>query len=151
MSNPTKGMVAGKPIQTGAQTKEFDEGFERTFGERKPVRGRFVYTQGGRPLEEPIQVDADWKQADVGPSLKSEEEVYGSVSPATDGTRLDSKRRHSQYMKDNNLTIDSDFKQTWAEAEQRRARVSVGDFDHKARREALERAAYQVEKNRRKG
>lgn len=149
MSAPTKGMVAGKPIQTGTQTKEWDEGFSRTFGERKPARGRFVYTQGGEPLESPIHVDAEWKQPDSGPTLKSEEEVYGSLTPATDGSRLDTRRRHREYMQANNLTMDSDFKGVWAEAEKKREAMYRGDFDHKARREAIERAAYDVEKKRR--
>lgn len=151
MSNPTKGMVAGKPIQTGTQTKEWDEGFERTFGGRSPIRGRFVYTQGGVPLEAPVNVSADWKQPDTGPSCKSEEEVYGSLTPSTDGERLDTRRRHSQYMKDNNLTIDRDFHGEWQRAEAARARMVVGDFDHKARRETIGRAAYEVEKKRRQG
>ena len=119
MSGPTKGSVAGQPIQTGAQTKQWDEGFDRTFGERKPARGRFVYTEGGKPLAEPVAVGHDWAQPDSGPSLKSEEEVYGHIT-ATDGTDLSSRTKHREYMRRNNLTIADDFKETWARAEKER-------------------------------
>lgn len=111
-------------------------------------RRRWVYTQGGMPLPEPIEVTSDWKQPDVGPSLKSEEEVYGKLAPATDGTRLDSKRRHAEYMRANNLTIADDFKNTWAAAEVKRERMAQGDFDHARRRETIGRAAYEIEKKK---
>lgn len=196
MSAPTKGMVAGKAIQTGAQTKEWDEGFERTFGpkvyftrcascdmalceedqgelicgtcnalppeqlkqlherlndeERRRKRGRFVYTSNGSPLPEPIQVGEEWRNPGHCASLKSEEEVYGSLGTATDGTRLDTRKRHREYMKANNLTIDTDFKGTWEKAAEYRERMSKGDFDHHSRRETIARAAYEVEKKGRR-
>ena len=38
-----RGMVVGEAIVSQAQTKAFDEGYERTFGARKPQRGRWVW------------------------------------------------------------------------------------------------------------
>lgn len=119
-----------------------DTSAERNAGRRR----RWLYTQGGQPLEQPLEVTDDWKQPDSGPSLRSEAEVYGNLTPATDGTRLDSKRRHHEYMARNNLTIAEDFKNTWAQAEVKRERMATGDFDHQRRRETIGRAAYELEK-----
>lgn len=114
------------------------------------TRKRYIYTQGGMPLPEPIEVGEDWRNPGHGASLKSEEEIYGSLSQATDGTRLDTRRRHREYMKQNNLTIADDFKGTWEKAAEYRERMAQGDFDHHNRREAIARAAYQVEKKGRR-
>jgi hypothetical protein len=112
-------------------------------------RRRWVYTDGGRPLEAPVEVTQDWQQPDSGPLHRSEEEVYGHAT-ATDGTDLSTRRRHSEYLKRNNLAMDSDFTNHWAKAEKQRERAATGDFDRRARREAIGRAAYEVEKGRRK-
>lgn len=146
MTGPTKGSVAGKAIQTGTQTKEWDEGFERTFGERKPARGRFVYTSGGTPLEEPVAVDGDWTQPDSGPARRSEEEVYGRIT-ATDGADLSTRTRHREYMKANNLTIADDFKETWKRAEKER---TTPGRNLPEIREEVGRAFYESEKKGRR-
>lgn len=114
------------------------------------TRTRYIYTQGGVPLPQPIEVGEEWRDPGRGPSHKSEEEVYGSLPTATDGTRLDTRKRHRDYMKENNLTIAEDFKGTWEKAAESRERMSRGDFDHHNRREAIARAAYQVEKKGRR-
>ena len=149
MSGPTKGSVAGQPIQTGTVTKEYEDGFERTFGERKAVRGRFLYTSGGKALEAPVRVDDEWTQPDTGPSHKSEEEVYGKVT-ATDGTDLSTRKRHAEYMKRNNLTIDADFKESWARAAKERDAVLSGthEGERKEIRETVGRALYQQKRRK---
>lgn len=38
-----RGSVVGEAIVSQASTDEFREGYDRTFGERKPQRGRWVY------------------------------------------------------------------------------------------------------------
>lgn len=59
---------------------------------------------------------------------------------AADGTIIDSKRKHREYMKRNNLATTDDFKGTWAKAAQERAKVFEGTHDRNARREAIARA-----------
>ena len=147
MSNPTKGSVAGQPIQTGTVTKEYEDGFERTFGERKPVRGRFVYTSGGKPLEAPVRVDEDWRQPDSGPSHVSEEEVYGHAV-ATDGTPLDSRTKHREYMKANGLTMTSDFTNHWKQKAKEREALLKGEAQVNEVRELVGRAAYEARRKK---
>ena len=45
---------------------------------------------------------------------------------ATDGTPIDSRTKHREYMKMNNLTTVDDFKQTWSEAQGRRDDYRTG-------------------------
>lgn len=145
MSAPTKGMVAGRPIQTGTVTEEYESGFDRTFGERKKERGRWVYTAEG-----PVRVGEDWTPADRQAPRRSEEEVYGRVA-ATDGTDLSTRRRHREYMKANGLAMHSDYTETWEKAKKQRDNIAAGGkFDTERRREAVARAMYEVKNRRRK-
>lgn len=107
MSGPTKGMVAGQPIKTGAQTREYDEGHERIFGkDRTPTRGRFVYSEEHHGM---IQVGSDWEPTDrAGAPRKSEAEIYGN-DVAQDGSDISSKKRRRDYMKREGVADTSDF------------------------------------------
>ncbi len=117
MSGPTRGMVAGQPITTQAQTAEFDEGFTRIFGNVKPKRGRTVYTSGGEPLPEPIEVGDDWS-ADAGRAQTTTEElVYGGVKTPGDGIDISSRKKHREYLKANGLAMASDYSPGFRERE----------------------------------
>ena len=62
MSGPTRGMVAGQAITTQAQTKEFDEGYERIFGKaHRPARGSFVWSEEAGAM---VERGADWAGTD---------------------------------------------------------------------------------------
>lgn len=45
---------------------------------------------------------------------------------ATDGTRLDTRRKHEQYMKDHGLALYDDYKDTFAKAQEERERDRMG-------------------------
>lgn len=62
----------------------------------------------------------------------------GAVAP--DGTRIDTPRRHAEYMRRNGLALAGDFRQAWAEAPKKRAAAAQAE-----RREAVGRAIYQLE------
>jgi len=70
---------------------------------------------------------------------------YENVA-ATDGSDIGSRKRHREYMKRHNVTLSSDFTQQWAKQGEQRERMRAGDFDHKSRKEAIERALYQRHK-----
>lgn len=67
---------------------------------------------------------------------------YEGIRSPIDGAVIDSRTKHRQYMKDNNLAMYDDFKDTWAAAEKRREAVRTGHFDTKERKEAIEKAWY---------
>lgn len=149
MSGPTKGMVAGQPIRTGAQSEEFDEGYERTFGaDRKPIRGRWVYTDGGKAIDGgPVDVNTDWSDPGISTGHKSEAEAYGEMK-ALDGTDISTRRRLREYMAANGLSMTSDFKEHWKAAEKKRAAIQSGDADTKERREIIGRALHEARNGR---
>jgi hypothetical protein len=145
-------MVAGQPIQTGAQTKEYDDGWDRIFKDRDPVRGRFVYTNGGEALAEPVQVGEDWQNQERRAQTPTEELVYGKLTPATDGTPIDSRRKHREYMQRNGLALQGDFKECGAKAQAERESyfTNTNQAEKKKRRETLGRVAYELSKKPRR-
>lgn len=61
---------------------------------------------------------------------------------ATDGTDIGSRAKHREYMKKNNLAMQSDFSGEWSRADKERRNIQTGEADRKGRREAVERAIY---------
>lgn len=113
MSGPKRGMVAGQPIRTQAQTAEFDEGFDRIFGkDRKPVRGRFVYRDGVA-----INVDDDWTDAERRAKTVTEELVYSGARTPGDNIDISSRKKHREYLKQNGLAMASDYSPDFRERE----------------------------------
>lgn len=143
MSTPKRGMVAGQPITTGAQTKEYDEGFERTFGERKPERGRFVYRDG-----QAVRVGEDF-QGTRGLTAPVSD-LYMDGIAATDGTDIGSRKKRHEWMKANNLADADDFKGTWEKAAKERAAYYQSTHDTKEIRETVGRALYERRKKGRR-
>lgn len=142
MSGPTKGMVAGQPIKTGAATKEFDEGYERIFGpDRKPVRGRWRYDAAQGKC---VDIDAEWNDAEARAQTTTEGLVYGHER-APDGTDISGRAKHRDYMKRNGLAMVGDFTEHWAKAEKERARVLSGDADSKATKETIGRELHKLD------
>lgn len=145
MSGPTKGMVAGQPIKTGEVTKEFEEGYERTFGKPKgdlPKGRRFRWDPALQKLvpaglvEERRAVDASVLAG----------RFYENTKSPIDGSDIGSRRRHQDHMKLHNVTISSDFSGAWHRAAKEREAIRAGTHDKKERREQLERALYQIHK-----
>ena len=51
----------------------------------------------------------------------------GKPFVAHDGTVIDSKKKHREYMKRHNLTTTDDYKKTWADAAQKREAYLRGE------------------------
>lgn len=111
-------------------------------------RRRWVYTEGGKPLPEPIEVTDDWRDApqstgDLGKF------AYDNLR-ATDGTDISSKTKRERYMREKGLADAADYQQTWAKAQADREAFRKGQKSNPERREALGRIAYQMEQKRRR-
>lgn len=141
MSAPKRGMVAGQPIKTGEMSKEFDEGFDRTFGERKPARGRFVY----RPGVGMVEVGSDWTDTERRSQTPTEEIIYGGVR-STDGVDISSRTKHREYMKQNGLAMASDFSEATRQANERKKEI----HEERHAREVVARAWHDNTEGRRK-
>ena len=101
-----RGMVNGEAIVSQASTDEYRDGYERTFGDRKPVRGRFVYdaSQGKCvPIEE-----YQPPPAKCGTTVMVDRWLEGTVAP--DGTDIGSRAKRNAWMKANDVAPYDDFK-----------------------------------------
>jgi hypothetical protein len=96
----------------------------------------------GRLVEGPADRRIDGPSGD---GWRFSDRLY-SANPfkAHDGTVIDSKRKHREYMKRHGLASADDFKGTWADAAKKRADVFTGKHDREARREAVARAMEKV-------
>lgn len=75
------------------------------------------------------------------------DKLFQDLTPATDGTAIDSRTKHREYMKSRGLALADDFKGTWSKAEQQRAEFYRGN--DRTRRADVERAIHQtVERSR---
>lgn len=112
-------------------------------------RRRYVYREVEPGKVEAFEVGADWVPEGRGPSLKSEEEVFGKLQ-ATDGTDLSTRKRHREYQKAHGLALADDYRETWAKAEERRAEAFTGKANSKAIRESVEKAIYKLTEGKRR-
>jgi hypothetical protein len=84
-----------------------------------------------------------------GDGWRFSDRIYsGTPFKAPDGTLINSKAKHREYMKRTGFTTADDFKQTWERKAEERAAFYKGEgYDRKARREAVERAVYKITGN----
>jgi hypothetical protein len=102
-------------------------------------RRRWVYTEGGEPLPEPIEVTEDWRNAELRAPVATEAIVHDGVRAPT-GEVLDTKKKRREYMRANGLADAQDFAQHWeSKAKERAERHSSG-----RNREAVTRAVVEA-------
>lgn len=147
---PKRGMVAGKPIQTGDLSKEFDEGFERTFGKERGPRGRFVYrTDPGTgevrsiPIEEAGPLETDKR-------LMVVTDLYMDGLRASDGTDIGNRQKRKGYMAAHGLADPQDFKEHIPKKEKEREAYFSGTYRDPGLKEQLGRAMHEHKSKRRK-
>ena len=63
---------------------------------------------------------------------------------ATDGTPIDSRTKHREYMKRHGLTTVDDYKQTWAQAEKQREVYRNGKGGGAVTRDDIARTIHQM-------
>lgn len=121
-------------IKSKPQTREFDEGYERIFGNRKPQRGRWVWDEVAGKL-----VSAE----DYVPPSRSGTNImvdrFYENTCALDGTDIGSRAKHREYMRQHGLAPADDFKE-----HPDRMRKQQELADARERRETIGRAAYRV-------
>jgi hypothetical protein len=128
-----RGSVAGEPIVSQAQTREFDEGYARTFGERKPSRGRWVYDAQGNAI--PAGEYVAPSEARTAPVMVDR---FMEGASSIDGVDLGSRAKRKEYMRRTGVADSSDYPKKYCEA-RRAAKDS-------ATSEATKRAVVEVSK-----
>lgn len=137
-----RGMVVGEKIVSQARTKEFEQGYDRIFGDRKPQRGRWIWDAALGKLVSAEDYREPERAADA-PIMAGR---FYENTCATDGTDIGSRRRHKAYMREHGLTTADDYRSTWDKAKERRETAREGRVPSRARREALERKMYELTK-----
>ena len=98
-----------------------------------------------------VEIGSDWTDVERRAQTPTEELVYGNLGTSTDGTPINSRTKHREYMKRNNLALADDYKHSWEKAAKERESFYRGDSE-KLRRDAREdagRALYEARKRRR--
>jgi len=134
-----RGTAAGEPVVSQANTADFEAGYERAFGDRPAERGRWIYVEGQGliPADQYLEPVGDGRVMVVGDS-----HYDGAVAP--DGTPIDTRRRHREYLKRTGLALagdfSDDFRQKVRATEEREAAKEI--------RETVGRTWYEKEKRR---
>lgn len=116
------------------------------------TRERWVYRTGDNGECIKFRVDPDAPSEVLSGVLISMDRHLENTC-ATDGTDIGSRRKRDEYLRRNGLTHADDYKQTWTKAAEERAKFFTeggGERERAARREAVGRAAYELEKGRRR-
>lgn len=96
--------------------------------------------------EETQQLDEIQGDVEVTPRLElMTGSHYAELGTATDGTPINSRRKHADYMRREGVALASDFKKTIAEAPKKREAAEKA-----ARRETVARVVYQLENGSRR-
>lgn len=74
-------------------------------------RRRWVYTEGGKPLPEPVEVSQDFQR--YAERLPVVTDLYMDGTVATDGTDIGTRAKRRAYMKERGLADAADYKQHW--------------------------------------
>lgn len=134
-----RGMVVGEQIQSQAATPEYRENHERIFGERKAVRGRWIWSDKEQRLVSAEEYVPEKRAIDG--TIMCDRFMEGHV--ATDGTDIGSRQKRKAFMQANDLVDYDDCKGLReAKAKEREARAR-GEFKpDKQLRETLGRELY---------
>ena len=136
-------MSTGADARTMPVTAEYEDGHKRIFGDKPPQRGRWVYDEKLQKLVPADEYQRPAPEARNAPIMAGR---FYENTAATDGTDIGSRRKHREYMRQNNLTTADDFKITWAEQAKRREAIKEGRLPSKTRRDAIGRALYEIDK-----
>lgn len=110
-------------------------------------RRRWLYTQGGKPLPEPVEVTSDYVDTSS-ERMPLFTDRYLEGARATDGTDVGSRRKRREYMLRNDVTDASDYRQFHADRPKREAVERQREL--RSLTEQVGRTAYQLTHRRRK-
>jgi hypothetical protein len=143
-------------IKTKPVTREYADGYDRTFGERRPERGRWIWDDAKGEL-----VRADEYRP---PELALNAPICaGRFYENTAATTCDeqsrvlkvdigTRQRHREFMRQRGLTTADDYTKTWEQAAKERKQFFTDGGDRKERKEQIGRIAYELRsKNARRG
>lgn len=128
-------MSTGADPKSMPGTAEFRDGYERTFGDRKPQRGRWVYDQRQQKLVPAHEYIAP----EIALTAPVMVDRFYENTVAIDGkTDIGSRKKYREYLKRTGFAHSSDFSPEFCE-KQRKAKDAESS---KRTRETVARIAY---------
>ena len=102
------------------------------------MRTRWIQNKAG----DLVPADEYIPESELTPHYRVVGDLHYDGLRATDGTPINTRTKHREYMKRTGLTTADDFSQSWAKAREARERYYQrgGSFD----RSSIERAIHQV-------
>jgi hypothetical protein len=107
-----RGTVVGEPVVSQANTREYEEGYDRAglgTSETAKERGRFIYD----PVQKKLVRAEDYRPPDRALDAPIMVDRFYENTKATDGTDIGSRAKHRAYMKANGLASADDFSPGW--------------------------------------
>jgi hypothetical protein len=112
------------------------------------TRRRYIYDSVKQELVEVTpDYEAPQRNAHTSDGLLWNDRSYDGLR-ATDGTDISSRSKHREYMRVNGLTTMDDFKQSFADAQQRKAEYVTQGKHGAVKREHIERAIHEIQSRR---
>lgn len=136
-----RGMVIGEAIVSQAQTRAFDENWDRMEHHDDGRRGRFVWDGAQQKL---VRAE-DYRPPEAKDAPIMAGRFYENTQ-ATDGSDIGSRSKHRAYMRAHGVTTADDYKSQWQRQETQREERRAGRISSKTRREALERKFWEIQK-----
>ncbi len=137
-----RGTANNEPVVSQASTRAYRDNYPLS---GKVQRGRWVWdSEQGRLVDAASYVPpSEAKNAAVMTGR-----FYEDAGPSpVDGSEINSRRKHRDHMRRHGLTMESDFTQTWAKAEEKRERYRHGEgMKIPGLRDAIGRKLYELDK-----
>src|SRR5512145_1143689 len=103
-----RGTVVGEPVVSQANTREYEQGYERSGLGKSPEakeKGRFIWDEERKCL---VRAE-DYRPPGHAVSAPIMVDRFYEGSRATDGTDIGSRRKHRAYMKAHGLAPADDY------------------------------------------
>jgi hypothetical protein len=106
-------------------------------------RRRWVYTEGGKPLPEPIEVGEDYRPPSASSTGDLGKFEYDNLR-ATDGTDISSRTKRRHYMQARGLADPRDFRETLPKAQAQREAFYTARTSTRELADTVGRVAHQL-------
>lgn len=138
-----RGTVNGEPVVSQANTEQFRDGYERVFGDKQAVRGRWIWDARQGKLVDASSYVPETRAID-GPIMCDR---YMEGVRTITGEDIGSRQKRKRYMSENGLADYDDFKGAREAKRQEREARARGEYKpDKELRDIIGRALYKQRK-----
>ena len=131
-------------------TREYADGFDRTFGKKKRARGHYRYDAKAKKL---VEIGADWVNPDSKRGFVFGEAHYDGLRTADGREDISSKAKHRAYMKRHGLVLSHEKTEHRKKTDKERREFFTqggGQAEMRAREELIGRKLYEIEQRKRR-